>query len=234
MLVLLATQREREIAMDPESSAWVWERQQTDRVDRAAGRKARLAEGVRSAFVQRLAAEHGFVTSPAVPLPADGHRPHFFLSSTHARSLEALSLLLALRDLKTNHIVFHLASLEMVTSSRRLLSEYARLLHRHRRLRLHIESHTGVGAPPQIAPQHSVRRACAVSKWLISRGVPVRQLSACAWGQDIGIAHDWPASSAYARCELFLALEQALPQGSQQAAGQTWTTVRTWRSAQTS
>ncbi len=41
-------------AMEWESNGRIWERQQSERVERAAGRKVRLAEGVRSVFVQRL------------------------------------------------------------------------------------------------------------------------------------------------------------------------------------
>lgn len=41
-------------AMDAEPGARIWARQQSERVERAAGRKARLAEGVRSVFMQRL------------------------------------------------------------------------------------------------------------------------------------------------------------------------------------
>ena len=78
-------------------------------------------------------------------------------------SLEQLAIVETMRELKSNYIIFHLASLRMVGASKRLLSQYATLMRRHPRLRLRIDSHTGVGAPPHIAPQHSVQRALVVA-----------------------------------------------------------------------
>jgi len=90
--------------------------------------------------------------------------------------------------IKSNHIVFHLASLKMVKESKNLLAQYAKLMQRHPRLLMRIDSHTGVGAPPPIAPQHSVQRACVVAKHLVELGIGLERVMACAWGMDVGRA----------------------------------------------
>jgi hypothetical protein len=58
--------------MDPESGARMYEQQQSERQARAAGRKARLAEGVRSVFVQRLGALSLSEAFTAMDLNGDG------------------------------------------------------------------------------------------------------------------------------------------------------------------
>jgi hypothetical protein len=58
--------------MDPESGARMYEQQQSERQARAAGHKARLAEGVRSVFVQRLGALSLSEAFTAMDLNGDG------------------------------------------------------------------------------------------------------------------------------------------------------------------
>lgn len=166
-------------------------------------------------FLRRLTAAYGFISTPvpapdaaaanegrisetsdaedddgsdspgAAPVPASD----FLLSTAVVDSLAALDVLTSMRaDVKTNHIVFHLASLRMVKQSKDVLGEYAKLMKRHPRLRLRIDAHTGVGAPPPIAPQHSVQRACVVAKQLVAFGIGLERVVACAWGMDVGRA----------------------------------------------
>lgn len=164
-------------------------------------------------FLRRLTAAHGFT----IPTPAAGTvdtkeegssvsessdiedqdsvgdssdgATGLILSAAVVDSLEVLSVLASLKaDIKTNHIVFHLASLKMVKQSKDVLGEYAKLMKRHPRLRIRIDSHTGVGAPPPIAPQHSVQRACVVARELVALGIGLERVMACAWGMDVGRA----------------------------------------------
>jgi hypothetical protein len=46
---------------------------------------------------------------------------------------------------------------------------------------MRIDSHCGVGAPRQIAPQHSIQRACVVAQRVLSAGVKASNVTACAW-----------------------------------------------------
>jgi hypothetical protein len=103
--------------------------------------------------LRRLTAAHGFssheTASPA-PLRAaanppahnesDGDMeeesapaPEFVLSAATVDSLESLAVLLAVRELCSNHLVFYLGSLKMVPRSKELLAEYAALMKRHPR-----------------------------------------------------------------------------------------------------
>ena len=75
---------------------------------------------------------------------------------------------------------------------------------RHRDLRLRIDSHTGVGAPPQVHASHSVQRAAVVSQRLVSSGVAADRISACAWGYRVGQHRNWPATREFARVEVFV------------------------------
>ena len=59
---------------------------------------------------------------------------------------------------------------------------------RHPRLKMRVESHTGVGAPPSIAPEHSVRRALTLLQQLSADGVALERISVNAWGMDVGLA----------------------------------------------
>jgi len=135
--------------------------------------------------------------------------PEFALSAVGVDSLEALAVLEAVRDLGRNHIVFHLASLVMVDGSFALLEEYARLMDRHPRLRMRVESHTGVGAPPSIAPQHSMRRALVVLQQLWGHGIGEDRVSANAWGMDVGRRERWPPTKEFARAEVYVAFAHA-------------------------
>ena len=63
-----------------------------------------------------------------------------------ADSIEAVAVMQAVRALASNHVVFHMGSLHMTTAAKARLSEYAALMRRHPRLRMRIDSHTGVGA----------------------------------------------------------------------------------------
>ena len=114
-------------------------------------------------FLRRLLLARGFgdVSSSAFPLPA-----------SFADSFEALAVMEAMRAIadakpRPNHVVFQLGSLSIVGSSKRTLDRYAALMLRHPRLLMRVDSHTGVGAPPRIAPQHSISSsrssACAAS-----------------------------------------------------------------------
>jgi hypothetical protein len=122
----------------------------------------------------RLAEERNFPTRPTIASSARERRnqdrqPHFYFSPENVDSVEALAVMESVCALESHHIIFHLASLTMVNASKKLLKSYAALMRRHSRLRIHIDSHTGVGAPPHIAPTHSVRRACVAAKFLVGR-----------------------------------------------------------------
>ncbi len=106
-------------------------------------------------FLRRLTAAHGFSSHEAAspgqlraaanphahsesddgmeeesaPAPA----PEFVLSAATVDSLESLAVLLAVRELSSNHLVFYLGSLKMVPRSKELLAEYAALMQRHPR-----------------------------------------------------------------------------------------------------
>ena len=132
---------------------------------------------------------------------------HFHCSADFVDSLEALAIIEAMQGdmIGGNHITFHLASVDMTAPSEELLARYAGLLRRHPRLRLRLDSHTGVGAPAGIHASHSVRRAQAVADWLLAHDVDAERISACAWGYRVGQKRRWPASSKFARVELFVA-----------------------------
>ena len=166
-----------------------------------------------AAFVALLAAARGFSSTAASASCSGEHgssvrgrqaAAEFNLASSVADSIEGIAVLEKMRSIDTNHIIFHLGSLSMTVPSKKLLLEYAALMRCHPRLQMRIESHTGVGAPPRIAPQHSVERACVVSRFLHRHGVPVERLRATGWGMDVGIARDWPAAREFARAECFV------------------------------
>ena len=166
-------------------------------------------------FIQRLGQEHGFPNSPPMAtMPADRRQqlrnPQFYFALDAIDSIEALALADSVLGIGSHHIIFHLASLSITHASKRLLGEYAGLMKRHRRLKLRIDSHTGVGAPPGIAPQHSQQRAIVAAKYLVMRGVPASRIVASAWGMRVGVAHNWPAAQEYARVEVSLALTDDL------------------------
>lgn len=174
--------------------------------------RAMLAE---PSLLRRLVHVRGFSPGRA-PADADedtaaGRAPHFHLSADVVDSLEGLAILEALRaePLGGSHLVFHLASLSMVSESKELLSRYAELLRRHPRLTVRIDSHTGVGAPSRIHASHSVRRAVVAARALAAHDVSMERISACAWGYRVARQHDWPPTTKYARCELFLTLPAA-------------------------
>ena len=76
----------------------------------------------------------------------------------------------------------------------------------HPSLGVHVDAHCGVGAPSYIAPEHSVRRALKAATMLSAKGVSPDRISATAWGMDVGVAHLWPPSRAFARAELYIVL----------------------------
>ena len=80
-------------------------------------------------------------------------------------------------------VMVHPAWLPAVGSLHNMCAALIRLLRTDTcsRLRLRVDAHTGVGAPPHIAQQHSVLRACAVTRRLARLGVPLRRIVACAW-----------------------------------------------------
>jgi len=154
-------------------------------------------------FLRRLTAAHGFSAPDPTRLSDDDGDDNsdddgddnstatapLFFSGALVDSLAVLDVMSSIKaDIKSNHIVFHLASLKMVKLSKNLLAQYAQLMQRHPRLLMRIDSHTGVGAPPPIAPQHSVQRACVVAKYLADLGIGLERITACAWGMDVGRA----------------------------------------------
>jgi outer membrane protein OmpA-like peptidoglycan-associated protein len=180
-----------------------------------------------SAFLRRLSVAHGFSLQDPTAAAASPDRTdasskdesrsedeedgnaaaaEFVLDSRAVDSLEALAVLSSVRELKTNHIVFHLASLKMTSNSEALLDQYATLMKHHPRLRMRIDSHTGVGAPPPIAPQHSVQRACRVARHVMRHGISLERILACAWGMDVGRKQRWAATQEYARAEVYLSM----------------------------
>ena len=163
------------------------------------GFRATLSE---TAFLRRLATAHGFsdARAPApAPMPTQRHESpndessddehdtfpaEFHLLASSVDCLEALAVLSDIRERlqpRGNHIVFHLASLRMIKDSQELLDQYAALMVRYPRLVMRIDSHCGVGAPRQIAPQHSIQRACVVAQRVLSAGVKASNVTACAW-----------------------------------------------------
>ena len=159
-------------------------------------------------LIRRLFASRSFPARPSEELPSTplskrNRAAQFYFSSTD--SIEALAVAEAVRDIGTHHIIFHLASLSIVASSKKLLSSYAALMQRHPKLVMRIDSHTGVGAPRHIADDHSVSRAAVAAKYCVKKGVSASRISACAWGMRVGLACDWPARQEFARVEIALA-----------------------------
>ena len=156
-------------------------------------------------LLQRLCELRKFSSGPSTLTSSTSTQ--FHCSSDVVDSLEAVAVLEAMtsESLSKNHIAFHLASLSMTNPSKMLLNHYLTLLRRHPKLELRIDSHTGVGAPPQVHASHSVRRASVVAEWLIGNGVAPERMSACAWGYRVGQRRRWPARPEFARVELFVA-----------------------------
>ena len=163
------------------------------------GFRATLSE---TAFLRRLATAHGFSDARApgpAPMPTeikesfnddssddehDTFTAEFHLLASSVDCLEALAVLSDIRERlqpRGNHIVFNLASLRMIKDSQELLDQYAALMVRYPRLVMRIDSHCGVGAPRQIAPKHSIQRACVVAQRVLSAGVKASNVTACAW-----------------------------------------------------
>ena len=110
-------------------------------------------------LLRRLATDRGFkATAPEETPGTDKDCMEFFLDAGVVESIEALSVLEAMAEIRTNHINFHLASLTMTQQAKQLVARYADLLGNHPRLCVRIDSHTGVGAPPQVHASHLVSR----------------------------------------------------------------------------
>ena len=185
-----------------------------------------MAEKLNSqSLLARLSASRSITAGPSASPPSE--RTQFHCSADAVDSLEALAVVEALKGhaFGTNCIAFKLASVTMTTASKDLLRRYLDLLRRHPKLELRMDSHTGVGAPPQIHASHSIRRASAVADWLIHEGIDPARISACAWGYRVGMRRRWPARPEFARVELFVALSKPsdsdLPdvQAGEQASG---------------
>ena len=169
-----------------------------------------LDEALRSPLLLRmLALSRGFKEEG--PQDDDNQGTQYTLLVRHVDSIEALAVLEAMRRLESNHILFRLGSLVMTPSSVNRLCGYAELLHRHSRLLLRIDSHTGVGAPPMIHRSHSVRRASIVADYLDDKGIGSDRVSANAWGYRVGMKNHWPARPEFARVELSVAFAPASP-----------------------
>jgi hypothetical protein len=166
------------------------------------------------AFLRMLALSRGF--KEQAPLQDDDEMmkgTQYALTARHCSSIEALAIVEAMRRIESNHIIFRLGSLVMTPPSVERLCRYADLLHKHPRLLLRMDSHTGVGAPPMIHKSHSVRRAYVVADYLDDKGIGSDRVSSNAWGYKVGMKHNWPAQPEFARVELFIAFAPAASDG---------------------
>jgi len=84
-----------------------------------------------------------------------------------------------------------------------LLDGTAELLKRHEHLYLHIDAHTGAGAPAGIATSCAHRRAQGVMRELGNRGVDIERLSGTSWGKKVASVWSEPEDDTAARAELY-------------------------------
>lgn len=103
-----------------------------------------------------------------------------------------------------NHLYFpYGGGTEVKPVTRPLLDLAVGLGRRHAGLRLHVDAHTGAGAPPGIAVGCAQRRAQAVMQDLCRRGVDSDRLSGTPWGKKVAMVWSEPEDDTAARAELF-------------------------------
>jgi len=137
-------------------------------------------------------------------------------------SLEGLAVLETLTALGTNRVFFLDAQcLFRPGASLKRLCVFEALLHRHPKLTLSIEGHTGSKAPERAARGFSHQRAAAVADEILrrarqrslghERGVPAEHPLAHrvflrAWGKAVVLAAGWGAGSESLHAEIFFEL----------------------------
>jgi len=103
-----------------------------------------------------------------------------------------------------NHLYFpYGGGLEVRAITRPLLRGAAKVAQRHEGLKLHIDAHTGAGAPSGIATATARRRAEQVIQDLEEIGVSSDRCSMTPWGKRVSSLWSEPEDDTAARAELF-------------------------------
>ena len=140
---------------------------------------------------------HGLMT-PAFLLRRRG-------APSAATSLEALAVHEAVAVIGSNRVIFEGASTELREGFDELLGQYAAVLGRFERCRLHVDAHTGRHAPATFAPSFTRERAETVRSWLMERGgIEAERLTCTGWGKFVAVHARWPAGQESARGELYV------------------------------
>ncbi|CAK0851451.1 unnamed protein product, partial [Prorocentrum cordatum] len=129
-----------------------------------------------------------------------------------AQSLELLALALEVQKLcvspTKNHVYFpYGGGTDLMDVTMHVLDGAAAVCRRYPRLRLHVDAHTGTGAPAIIARTCSLRRAKAVVHALASRGVGGERLSSTAWGKRLAAVWPEPDDDTAARAEVYFCMD---------------------------
>jgi len=106
-----------------------------------------------------------------------------------------------------NHLYFpYGGGLEVRSITRHLLKGTAHLASKHRQLCIHIDAHTGAGAPAGIATSTAKRRAQQVVNDLVALGVEREQITTTCWGKRVSSLWSEPEDDTAARAEVFFKL----------------------------
>mmetsp|Transcript_18192 Transcript_18192/g.31948 ORF Transcript_18192/g.31948 Transcript_18192/m.31948 type:complete len:385 (+) Transcript_18192:48-1202(+) len=162
--------------------------------------------GLANSALYQVTFEEGFALRRALDLVKAGHK-----STAGCKSLEEIALGQACHELcagpTRNHLYFpYGGGLEVRSITRHLLKGAALLAARHPQLCIHIDAHTGAGAPAGIATSTAKRRAQQVLNDLVALGVQREQISTTAWGKRVSSLWSEPEDDTAARAEVFLKL----------------------------
>jgi outer membrane protein OmpA-like peptidoglycan-associated protein len=128
-------------------------------------------------------------------------------------TVEHLELAECMNSLSTS-ILFEYRSYRLEPSSVAPLERFAAFLRRHAAIRVSIEGHCGLEAPPSIAYTFTRQRAMAVREVLETNGVALSRLYVKGWGNERPLVWGWgdgtdgragPDGNANRRVELYVA-----------------------------
>ena len=142
-------------------------------------------------------------------------------------TVEHLELAECMNSLSTS-ILFEYRSYRLEPSSVAPLERFASFLRRHAAIRVSIEGHCGLEAPPGIAYTFTRQRAMAVREVLETNGVALSRLYVKGWGNERPLVWGWgdgtdgrtgPDGNANRRVELYVATGAAGGIGGEAATG---------------